>query len=106
MREINVYFQNSENKERIIGIAHNIDDVMKIIKDFIDDHNFKSYYTRVWYHENDDRTWFDVGSHTEFFFVVGNIYEDMVEYNEEQKEEKEKEEKDKQSRYATYYRPE
>ena len=32
---------------------------------FLDDHNYVSYYTRVW--TVDGVTWFDVGSHTEFF---------------------------------------
>lgn len=106
MENINVWFQSSENKERIVGEATNMMEIMQVIANFLDEHNFKSYYTRVWYTDSDDRTWFDVGSHTEFFFVEGNMYDDMVEYDEKEKKKEEQAEKDKQSRYATYYRPE
>ena len=106
MENINVWFQNSENKERVVGRVVEPKDIMNVIKDFLDDHNYKSYYTRIWYHEQDNRTWFDVGSHTEFFFVEGNIYNEMVKHDEEEKKQEEQKEKDKQSRYTTYYRPE
>ena len=106
MENINVWFQNSENKEKVVGVATDTKEVMKIIQNFLDDHDFKSYYTRVWYHESDDKTWFDVGSHTEFFFVEGNIYSDMMKYDEEEKKKEEQAKKNKQFRYATYYRPE
>ena len=33
---------------------------------FLDDHNYKSYYTRMWNDEHGN-TWYDVGSYTEFF---------------------------------------
>ena len=106
MENINVWFQSSENKERIVGEATDMMEIMQVIANFLDEHNFKSYYTRVWHTDSDDRTWFDVGSHTEFFFVEGNMYDDMVEYDEKEKKKEEEAEKDKQSRYATYYRPE
>lgn len=71
---MNVYFENSEGNKRIIG--ENIPthkDAYKCIKDFLDDHNFKSYYMRTWY--DGDYTVVDVGSHTEFFLIDGNIME-------------------------------
>ena len=55
----------------------------KIMKKFMDDHNFTSYYTRVWF--ADGYTWYDVGSHTEFFLVDENL---MEQYENEQEEEK------------------
>lgn len=42
-------------------------DVNRRIQQFLDEHNYKSYYTRTWV-ENGSK-WFDVGSHTEFFVV-------------------------------------
>lgn len=60
-----VNFINSERESREIGQAENLDQVYEIIKKFIDDHNYVSYYTRRWV--IDDIMWFDVGSHTEFF---------------------------------------
>jgi hypothetical protein len=38
----------------------------KMRNKFLDDHNYKSYYTRMWKDEQGN-TWYDVGSHTEFF---------------------------------------
>lgn len=55
----------------------------KIMKKFMDDHNFTSYYTRTWF--IDGYTWYDVGSHTEFFLVDENL---MEQYEDEQEEEK------------------
>ena len=40
----------------------------KVINDFLDDHNYQSYYQRTW--KRDDKTTVvDVGSHTEFFYI-------------------------------------
>lgn len=69
---MNVYFENSEGNKRIIG--ENIsthEDAYKCINEFLDDHNFKSYYMRTWYDGN--YTIVDVGSHTEFFLVDTNL---------------------------------
>lgn len=60
-----VNFINNKRESREIGQAENLDQVYEIIKKFIDDHNYVSYYTRRWV--IDDVMWFDVGSHTEFF---------------------------------------
>ena len=71
---MNVYFENSEGNKRIIG--KNISthkDAYKCIKDFLDDHDYKSYYMRTWYDGN--YTIVDVGSHTEFFLINANIME-------------------------------
>lgn len=71
-------FQNSRGKLRTIA---KIDgrkpdkDIYKLaaeeIQRFCDERNFKIYYSRIW---NEDRngklmTKFDVGSHTEFFYL-------------------------------------
>mgnify|MGYP003611566673 CR=1 FL=1 len=60
-------FQNSHGIEREIGRPNNEDEVMKIIKKFLDDRKFKSYYTVVT--KEDDKITYDVGSHTEFFVL-------------------------------------
>ena len=73
-------FRNSQGKERVIAEPSNVEEVSKEIKKFIDDHNFKSYYTRVW--EENGRLKFDVGSHTEFFYLEGMTFE---EYSKESK---------------------
>lgn len=40
-------FQNSKHEERVIANPSNVEEVSKEIKKFIDNHKFKSYYTRV-----------------------------------------------------------
>lgn len=41
------------------------------INTFLDEHNFTSYYTRIW--NTNAYTVLDVGSHTEFFHIVPAI---------------------------------
>ena len=41
-------------------------EVYQAINKFLDDHHYKSYYTRIW-HE-DGRTKYDVGSWSQFFY--------------------------------------
>lgn len=69
-----LYFRGSNGKERVIAEPSNVDEVSKEIKKFINDHNFKSYYTRVW--EENGRLKFDVGSHTEFFYLEDINFEE------------------------------
>ena len=71
-----LYFQNSRGVERLIAEPLNKQEVNKEIDKFLDDHNFKSYYTRVW--EADGRLVFDVGSHTEFFILEGMSFEEWT----------------------------
>lgn len=62
-----VIFRNSRGQERQIGTAQDQQAADKIIKEFLDEHNFVSYYTRGWI--EDGRLWLDVGSWTEFFIL-------------------------------------
>ena len=71
-----LYFQNSRGVERLIAELSNREEVVKEINKFLDDHNYKSYYTRVW--EDDGRLVFDVGSHTEFFILEGMNFEEWT----------------------------
>ena len=67
---LNVMFEDSNGQLRIIGAVENEESAFKVINDFLDDHNYKSYYQRIW--EKDDKTTVvDVGSHTEFFYIQG-----------------------------------
>ena len=69
-------FQNSQGKERVIAETDSLEKTWEEINKFLEDHNFKSYYSRVW--EKDNRLIIDVGSHTEFFIVDGCDFEDFV----------------------------
>lgn len=62
------YFERS-NGERIL-LAENVDRKAAnvVMKQFLDDHNFQSYYTRVW--EEGNELWMDFGSHTQFMVLV------------------------------------
>lgn len=64
----NVLFQNSEGEKRIIGIAKTEKVAFKVINDFLDEHNYKSYYKRTW-KADDKTTAIDVGSLTERFYI-------------------------------------
>lgn len=75
-----VVFHDSMDQKRVLGEATNKKDAWKIIKDFLDEHNFKSYYTRVEPHVDEHYVWLDVGSHTEFFLVTEMTDEEMKEW--------------------------
>ena len=51
---LNVMFENSKGQSRIIGTVENEESAFKVINDFLDDHNYKSYYARTW--KKDDKT--------------------------------------------------
>ena len=81
---MNLYFRDSHGKRRLLAKdMQSKEEIWKHIQRFLDDHDFKSYYTRVWY--SDGFTWYDVGSHTEFFLVDADM---MGAYEDEQEEEK------------------
>ena len=69
-----LFFQNSKGEERLIAEPANREEVNKEINKFLEDHNFKSYYTRVL--EENGRLIFDVGSHTEFFILEEMSFEE------------------------------
>lgn len=62
----NFYFQRSNGEYILLQEDCTESQAMMKMKKFLDEHNFKSYYTRIWNNENGNR-WYDVGSHTEFF---------------------------------------
>ncbi len=62
-----LYFQNSRGKERLIAEPTSEEEVAKEIEKFLYDHNFKSYYIRMW--EENGRLKFDFGSWSEFFIL-------------------------------------
>ena len=71
-----LYFQNSHGVERLIAEPSNREEVVKEINKFLDDHNYKSYYTQVC--EDNGRLMIDVGSHTEGFALEGMSFEDWA----------------------------
>ena len=71
-----LYFQNSKHEERIIAEPINREEAIEEINKFLSDHNFKSYYTRVW--EENGRLKFDVGSWSEFFYLEDMTFEEYM----------------------------
>lgn len=69
-------FQNSRGEERVIAEPQNKKEAVKEINKFLDDHNFKSYYTRIW--EENGRLIYDVGSWSEFMVIEGMTFEEWV----------------------------
>lgn len=67
--KLTLFFQNSQGKKRVIAYPASVSDAHKEMKKFMKERNFKSYYARVW--EEDGMLKFDVGSHSEFFFLDG-----------------------------------
>ena len=72
-----LWFENRFGEARIIAKCANKDEVYRAIDNFIKQANakkpkgatpFKSYYIRTW--EQNDKTWYDVGSHVEFFYTT------------------------------------
>ena len=62
----NLYFERYNGQYLLIKEnVKDIDEALKEISDFLERHNYKSYYTRYW--TNEDETTFDVGSWSEFF---------------------------------------
>ena len=66
---MNLYFQNSQGKLRLIAQPGTDKECNAAINKFLNKHNFKSYYTRCWI-DKEGNKWFDVGSYTEFFICT------------------------------------
>ena len=60
----------SDGHRKYLSQVYDEQETMKIINNFLEEHNFKSYYTRTWYEKEKEEVWYDVGSHSEFFMVA------------------------------------
>ena len=66
-----LYFRNSQGKLRLIAEPTSEKECNAAINKFLDEHNFKSYYTRGWI-DVEGNKWIDVGSWSEFFICTEN----------------------------------
>ena len=64
-----VIFENSRKQEREIGTAVDMNGTYKIIDEFLEEHNFKSYYKNVC-EIGKGKTRVDVGSWSEVFYII------------------------------------
>lgn len=70
-----LYFENAKKKRT--EIAKNVDSISQAINEikafcYQKNPNFNIYYIRLWHSEENELT-FDVGSWTEFFYLVGEV---------------------------------
>lgn len=63
-----LYFENSRGQRRIIAEPQNEDEAWKEIHNFCAERKFKIYYVKE-HQTPDGATCYDVGSHTEFFYL-------------------------------------
>ena len=63
-----LYFERSNRHLLPLGEVTDLSAAYALINEFIEKHNYKSYYTRMWTEES-GVTYFDVGSHSEFFIM-------------------------------------
>lgn len=61
-------FRSSNGNERIIAEISSLDEANIEIDKFLEEHNYISYYRRLW-NESDNRMVIDVGSWSEFFVL-------------------------------------
>ena len=68
----NLFFNNRYNENKFVTKCTK-ENIIEEIQTFINQKNpnFKIYYIRTWIDNN--KTWYDVGSHTEFFFTEEDI---------------------------------
>lgn len=69
-----LYFQRSNGEYRKLSDFATKENVGGMIDNFVKAHNYESYYTRSW-EDDDNQTWYDVGSHTEFFVLTNKDLE-------------------------------
>ena len=84
-----LFFENSKGKHRVIAEVENIKEAHQEINKFCQEHNYTSYYTRMWIeqkatdHDIDGECWqvtFDVGSWSEFFVLFFDTEQQAKEF--------------------------
>ena len=65
-----LYFENSFGKKKLLGQYETERDAVRDIIRFCEDHNFTVHYIRTT--EAEEYKWYDVGSHSEFFYLYKN----------------------------------
>lgn len=66
---MNLIFQNSQKEERVIAKVNSDEEAYCEIEKFCTERDYKIPYSRCWNSIEGNRTFYDVGSHTEFFIL-------------------------------------
>lgn len=69
-----LYFKRSNGEYVYLEKVKDLSDASMLINEFLNSKEYASYYTRIWT-EEDGVTWFDVGSHSEFFCLMPEGFE-------------------------------
>ena len=79
----NLYFQRSNGNYLLIQEQVTEDEAMNVISNFLNGHNYTSYYIRYW--QEDGKTIYDVGGWSEFFVLTAaeKIPAEQIEGTEE-----------------------
>lgn len=65
-----LYFLARSGEERLLATVDTEEDAFREIQKFLDEHNFKSYYTRTWIiPEENNAIYVDVGSWSEYMVI-------------------------------------
>lgn len=67
-----VYFRRSHGEDEFLANCNDFYTANSVINHFLKEHNFKSYYSRMWI-SAPGHLKIDVGSHTEFFIIKGPV---------------------------------
>ena len=67
-----LYFENSYGEKRVIAEPETEKEAYKEMSKFCKDRNFEIYYVRSWTNKEGLKV-FDVGSHSEFFYLDDSV---------------------------------
>lgn len=71
-----LYFKRSNGEYVYLTEVKDLSDAFSPIDEFLKSKKFTSYYIRMWTKE-DGVTWFDVGSHSEFFCLMPEGFDEV-----------------------------
>ena len=64
-----LYFENKFEEMRLIGTPASEEEAIQMMYDFCEERSFKVYYVRSWKNKEKNMMQYDVGSHSEFFYL-------------------------------------
>ena len=64
-----LWFKRSNGERVFLTRVKDKNEAFLRINEFLKEHNYTCYYMRTWMDEDENVTWIDVGSHTEFFIL-------------------------------------
>lgn len=67
------------NDDYDLGVVETFDEALALINKFCKEENFKSYYTRVWPNDTQQRLIVDFGSWSRFCYIIPDNKETMNE---------------------------